>query len=262
MNSKSPDQYIAEKQALHSSGRRLRLLAIASIAFCLGSSLLLNRTVAPGRDEGWDADPGYQVYSTGHLRSAVLDPSSPKKDACEGIGCLFHSDKPTQMRTWSAGTDKRVYWHMPLHLLLQAGWYRIAGFGLIQLRIISTFFAMVLLAAWYVVVRSLAPDPILPFLATALLAADFVFIGISSFGRMDMMCLALGVSSWAAYLTLRKSSLAKAAVVSGSLAGLACLTHPNALLGIGGLCLLVFCLDRRRWSWRIMGLAMLPLVIC
>src|SRR5262249_22423261 len=115
---------------------------------------------------------------------------------------------------------------------------------------------------WYVVVRSLAPDPILPLLATALLAVDFVFIGISSFGRMDMMCLALGVSSWAAYLTLRISSLAKAAVVSASLAGLACLTHPNALLGLGGLCLLVVCLDRRRWTWKIMGLAILPFVVC
>src|SRR5207302_3697462 len=105
------------------------------------------------------------------------------------------------------GIDRYTFWTVPLHIVTQAGWYEIFGFGLFQLRALSLVWGAVALAAYYFAVGALSADRRIAAVAVALIALDTSFIATASSGRMDMMNAALGVSGLAAYLLLRERNL-------------------------------------------------------
>jgi hypothetical protein len=150
---------------------------------------------------------------------------------------------------------------MPLFLVLQAGWYRIVGFGLVQLRLLSGVWGLVLLGAWYIFLKSLLRSQSLALLATGIMACDTVLIQYSSYGRMDVMCTALGIAGWAAYLRLRVANLPMAVCSAVALLVASFLTHPNAIFGIAGFCLLFSYFDLRALSLRLIGWAALPVAV-
>jgi len=65
---------------------------------------------------------------------------------------------------------------MPLHLVLQAGWYKLFGFSLLAMRSISMLWGLAALWSWFLIMRALTEDVDIAILTVGLLATDFVFI--------------------------------------------------------------------------------------
>src|SRR5919205_2717156 len=185
------------------TSRRLALsLAAAVVVIYLGLALGTSMSRRPWSDEGWFASPALNLATTGSMGSPVLDASS-----------------------WLPGINQYTYWVMPLHLVTQAGWYKIFGFSLLSLRMLSAFWGLVALASWFVIMRHLAEDRRIALLTSLLLALDYSFVMGASFGRMDVMCAALGFAGLTAYLTLRERHFAWAVMAGHTLVAASGLTH-------------------------------------
>jgi hypothetical protein len=195
-------------------------------------------TKRPWADEGWFANAPYTLITKGWLGTTALEPTGFLK-----------------------GINQYTYWVMPLHLLLQAAWYKIFGFSLLSMRSISLVFGLVALVSWFLIMRSLSGSSRLGFLTAALLAFDYNFIMSSSFGRMDLMCASLGAASLASYLLLRERNLTWAIVVSNCLVVASGMTHHLGILAFLGLLYLILAFDRKRLQWRHLALALIPYVL-
>jgi 4-amino-4-deoxy-L-arabinose transferase-like glycosyltransferase len=133
-----------------------------------------------------------------------------------------------------------------VHLLAQSVWYAVFGFGNVQMRLLSGFFAVLgLISLYYWVVR-LTGDRLAAAIATVLMAQDGVFLFHSAVGRMDAMCLGFGMIAQAAYVGLRERNLSMALLVSSVFTTLAGLTHPNAIIFLATLLVTILVLDVRR----------------
>ena len=210
--------------------------AVLVIYFALALGTALSRR--PWSDEGWFASPALNLATNGSMGSPVLDSSS-----------------------WLPGINQYTYWVLPLHLLTQAGWYKLFGFSLLSLRLLSAFWGLVALASVFIIVRRLAEDYRAALFTSALLAVDYSFVMGASFGRMDMMCAALGFAGLAAYLSLREKYFTWAVIASHTLVAASGLTHFNGLLHFAGLVFLTLYFDRRRIQFRYVALAAVPYVI-
>jgi 4-amino-4-deoxy-L-arabinose transferase-like glycosyltransferase len=159
------------------------------------------------------------------------------------------------------GIDRHTYWIMPLHPLVQAAWYRIVPFSLLSLRLLSMLWALVALTAWFLILRRISTHEVVPYLGTALIALDYVFIRGAAHGRMDMMGVGLTFSALAAYLCLRESHLVLALMASHALAAAAMLTHPNGILAVASLVLAALIFDRRRLRVWHAGVVAVPYLV-
>ncbi len=198
------------------------LFLITMLSLCLAGFSALKRV--PWSDEGQFSSAAYNLAHRGFFGTTVLDPST--------IGLTR--------------IQQRTYWVMPLFLLGQALWYKLFPATLFWTRAFSLLWAPVALFAFYRVLISLAKDVRVAGLATVLLALDYHFIDNAGFARPDLMCLALGVSSFAVYLYFRSWNLPFALFSSNLLVAASALTHPNALLYLAGLVILICCFDIRR----------------
>jgi 4-amino-4-deoxy-L-arabinose transferase-like glycosyltransferase len=200
------------------------------------------RVSLPWSDEGWFANPAYNLITRGTFGTEVLDPTAG-----------FRTNKLT-------GIHEHTYWIMPLFPLAQAGWSEVAGFGLKRLRLLSLLWGLAILAAWWRINDDLA-GRYAAALALAAMAVDFTITWSSSVARMDAMAAALGGGALALYFMLRHERLGAAVFASQALVAAAGMTHPQA---VGYLCGLVFLtpyLDRKRISWRHVAVGVLPYVI-
>ena len=198
-------------------------------------------TKSPWSDEAWFANAAWNLATKGRMVTTVLETSG----------------------TNLQGLDQYTFWVMPLHLLVQAGWYKVFGFSLLGMRLISVGFGFLALVAWYVVIKSLSESRQVALLTVALLSVDYVFVMGASLGRMDMMSSALGASGLAVYLLLREQSLTKAIFFSQSLVVASGLTHPNGgLLFFFGVLSIAVLFDRTRLlrPWKLATFC-LPYVI-
>jgi hypothetical protein len=169
---------------------------------------------APTWDEGWFASPPYSLLHGDGFGTKTIDPQ----------GYL--------LRPPLTHIDQRTYWVLPLNLLAQTGWYAIFGFGLIQMRLLTALFGVLAIIALYFWTLKLTGRALIASLAALLLAQDNIFLWRSADGRMDMMCLSLGLIGQAVYLVWRESNLNRA-VLSGSVfICLAGLTHPNGVISL------------------------------
>ena len=208
---------------------------VVYLALAFGSAL----TKSPEIDEGFFANPAFNLATRGFLGTTVLETTG---SALKGI-------------------NDHTYWVPPLHLILQAGWYKLFGFSLGSMRSISIAWGLVALVAWFLIMRQLSQEYAVALLTAGLLALDYTFIVVSSLGRMDMMCAALGYAGFATYLTLRQRSLKAAILASNGLIVLSGLTHPNGVLYLAGLILITLYFDRRSLSAEHVAIAIVPYLL-
>jgi len=200
---------------------------IVLVYLVLGLTDVITR--APWCDEAWFGNPAYNLAYKGFMGTTVLDPASG---------------------TWKSvrltGIDRHTYWVMPLNLLLNAAGFRVFGFSIFSMRLLSLAWGLIALCAWGAILWKLTGEPLLTLGSLGLIAVDYHFLLQASDGRMDVMTVALGWSGVAAYLLLRERSFPLAVAVSQGLTAIACFTHPNgALLALILLATTLY-FDRRR----------------
>ena len=174
-------------------------------------------------NEAWFASPAVTLLHTGYLGTTILESKG----------------------TWMEGIDRHTYWVPPVYLLLEAGWYRLAGFGLVRQRLISVLAGALVILGWYWILSRLIPGSWTALAAVAITAIEPRFLTMSVIGRPDAVCAALGVLALAAYLHFRNASLPRALLISHTLAAASCLTHPCGILYAGGLILFMLYYDRQ-----------------
>ncbi len=179
-------------------------------------------------NEAWFASPAFTLIHNGYLGTTIIESKG----------------------TWMEGIDRHTYWIPPLHPLLQALWYRLFGFGLLQLRYLSIVADAIVLLAWYGIVSSLTGNRVIALLSIVIPATDSRFLMFAALGRPDAACAAFGTLGWLAYLHLREKSLSRAILAGNALTAASCLTHPCGELYASGLLLLTLYFDRRRIGWR------------
>ncbi len=215
------------------------LIGLVILAIYLSLTISTALTEIPGTDEGFFANPAFNLITKDTFSTTVLETfATPFK-----------------------GMDRHTYWIMPLQPLMLSIWYKVFGFGVFSTRSLSIVWGLVALASWFLIVRSLFKRTSLALLVIALLSGDYIFIVCASSGRMDMMSAALGFAGFATYLRLRERSLTGAVLVSQSLIVLSGLTHPMGLLPFFGLLFLSLYFDRKRLGLKHVAIALIPYVI-
>lgn len=209
-------------------------IGVVYTALVIASAL----TKRPWADEGWFANAPFTLITKGWMGTTALEPTG-----------------------FLEGINQYTYWVMPLHLLLQAAWYKIFGFSLLSMRSISLVFGLIALVAWYLIVKSLSGNTRVALLTVALLAFDYNFVMSSSFGRMDLMCASLAAAGLAAYLVLREKNFSWAIFVSNCLVVASGMTHHLGILGLFGLVYLILSYDRKKLQWRHLGIAIIPYIV-
>jgi 4-amino-4-deoxy-L-arabinose transferase-like glycosyltransferase len=199
----------------------LLLVSVAVLAH-IGLSVAHSLTQRPWSDEGAMACPAYDLLTRGSMGTTLW----------EEAGSAF------------VGVNRHTYYIMPLHPLMQAAWYRFTGVSLVSMRLLSLFWALVALAAWFLIMRRLF-DLSLASLTVSLIALDYFVLTDSSFGRMDMMSVALGFSGIAAFVVLRERHFTAALLASNTLVAAAVFTHPMAIVHFFGLVFLTLYWNRR-----------------
>src|SRR3954469_24660532 len=102
------------RSPLHAAGAALIVLVY------LGLGLTTAFTRAPWCDEGWFGNPAYNLAYKGFMGTTVLEPA----------GSTWKSVKLT-------GIDRHSYWVMPLHLLETAAGFRVLGYSVFSMRLLS-----------------------------------------------------------------------------------------------------------------------------
>ena len=215
------------------------LISLCILMIFLALSVGTALTQIPGTDEGYFANPAFNLLTKGSFVTTVM----------ETAGTPF------------IGMDRHTYWIMPLQPLTLSFWYRVFGFGVFSTRSLSIVWGLVAMVSWFVIVRSLFKRTSLAFVVVALLSCDYIFIVCASSGRMDMMSAALGFAGFATYLWLRERSLTWAILVSQSLVVMSGLTHPMGLLPFFGLIFLSLYFDHKRIGFKHVVIALIPYVI-
>lgn len=200
----------------------------AGAALYLACSLAFALTKSPGNDEGWFANPAYNLATQGSLGMPVLEPT----------GSWLSADL--------TGIRQHTYWNMPLGMVLQAAWFRVMGFGLLPMRILSILAGLLVLGSWYAIIYLLTQDRVAAYFGFFLLAIDYTFLWGAADGRPDMLSVAFGSAALAAYLALRESNLTRAILISNTLAAAGLFTHPNGLIAAAALTFLTLYFDFRR----------------
>jgi len=207
------------------------LAAAAWVALAIG--LALTRT--PWSAEAWTAIPALNLAEHGVMATPVLE---------------FKN-------TWLQGLDRHTYWLMPVHLLVQAAWYKLLGFSLFKQRLLSVLFAAVLLGSWSRIVFQLTGLRSAAFAVWLILGFNATFLEGSANGRMDMACAALGSSAIAAWLSLRTASPRWALLAGHSLTAAAIFTHPCGALFAVALLLISLSLT----GWRVVPTDLLVIAL-
>ncbi len=228
-----------ETRKLNPLTRKERLIAIAIVAVYLSVTLALAFTARPQSDEAAYANPGYNLIHSGKMGLTLY----PLPDYLP------------------LSTAQRTYVQPPLYFIVTAALFRIVGFGVAQVRLLSVFFGLVCLFSWYIIVRSLTKSAAAALLVTGLISVDYFFLIGASHGRMDMMCVGLGSAGLAAYIYWRRVDLLRAVLWGNALAALALLTHPAALGWAAGLMLAILLLDRRRLSVKLFAAIAVPYLL-
>jgi hypothetical protein len=225
------------------SSRRLAAAGLI-LAVYLGLGLTNLVTKAPWCDEAWFGSPAYNLAYRGFMGTTVLDPASS---------------------TWKSvklkGIDTHTYWVMPLNLLLNAAAFRVFGFSILPMRLLSLGWGLLVLLNWGVILWKLTGRMALALAGVGMIAIDYHFLMQAADGRMDVMAVALGWSGVAAYLLLRERSFPLAVAASQSLTALAFFTHPNGIMLVLILVASTLYLDWKRVGIPVAAIAAVPYLV-
>jgi len=216
-------------------GRRRHLLPVSVFALIslvyLAAAFALASRRAPWNDEGWFADPAYTLLTKGYMGSPIIHP------------------RGTWVSRELTGVQTHTYWIMPGSPVLQSIWYRVFGFGLLQMRAVSIFAGLIVIWAWASVIWHLTGNRVAAWLTAALLALDVTFLFGASDGRMDMTTVAFGSLGLAVFVAFRQKNLTASLMAANAFVAAGILCHPNgAIYGLMLLLFLVFC-DFRALRW-------------
>ncbi len=220
------------------------LAAILCIYMVLASGIALTRF--PWADEGYFAGPGINLVRHGYMGTAVMEP--------EVKWSAFAPFLPLRM-------DKHTYWHPPLYFVAQATWYRVFGASLFSMRYLSVAWGGIALLSTFVLVRLLTKDDSVSLLATTMVGVDFLFLNSAAVGRMDMMAVALALTAYVLYLSLRERHLPLAFVLGHAFVTASGLTHANGVLPLAAMVFLNVFYDYKRITLRLLLLGSIPYVI-
>lgn len=216
----------------------LALIAVIILGFSLltvGSAL----TTRPESDEGGFANPAYNLVTEGHFGTTVME--------------MEHSSLTR--------IDQRTYWVLPLFLLNAAASFKILGFSLLSMRLVSAFWGIILILSWYFIILKLLKNRMTAVLAMSLVAFNYVVLTGSSLGRGDVMCAALGFAAIAVYIWLRERNLLLAVLLSQTLVTASGLTHFNGFLAFLGLLFITLYYDFRALRWQHLFVVSIPYLV-
>jgi hypothetical protein len=181
--------------------------------------------------------------------------------ASPGVNLAYHGFAGTTV----FGTDPRLpriqehtYWILPLHIVAQAVWYRLLGFGVIQLRWLSILLAAIGILSFQACVWAITHDRRIALVTGVLLSADYMLTQVATSGRQDAMCFGLALLGLWCYVQQREKSLDRAVLLSQIFLAASAFTHPNALLWMAVSLAWALALDRHRLRWRHVFLAAAP----
>jgi 4-amino-4-deoxy-L-arabinose transferase-like glycosyltransferase len=197
------------------------------------------RTRKPWNDEAMSASAGYTLATKGYLAIPSFDENDPSL----------------------RGIHRRMYYILPLQMIVMGGWYKLVGFSLFRTRLLSTLWTAVLFCALYRLIKTLAGDPWVALLAVGLTAFDYQVTSAAALGRYDTMVAALGFSAYALFLLLRERRFTLAVLASNTCIAAACLTHPNGVVYFLGLWFLILYYDRGRIRIGNLALAAIPYLL-
>lgn len=169
-------------------------------------------TKLPWCDEGWYANPAYNLAFRGEMGISVLEPSG------------------SYLNAYLSGVQHRAYLTVPNHILELAAWFRIFGFGLFSARFCSILWGAVGLLALFYILCALFPNPHVAHLALFLTCLDFIFVWTAADTRAEAPANALALCALVVYLRFREKRFGAAILFSQVLLAVAVFTHPNALL--------------------------------
>ncbi|MCS7227690.1 MAG: glycosyltransferase family 39 protein [Endomicrobia bacterium] len=193
----------------------------------------------PWEDEAMFTCASYNLYKNGYL-------------AVPG----FHRVLGT------VGVERHVYWIPPLNMVISAGWFNIFGYGLFQQRFLAFVFGLAGLITFYFLMKKLNVDEKIIFITLLLTSVDFWYTRQSANGRLcDIMCFTFCLLGFTTYILLREKNFILSVFVSNMFMTLACLTHPNGLLGFAGLIFLTIFFDFKNISFLAIVVFILPYLI-
>lgn len=158
--------------------------------------------------------------------------------------------------------------HPPLYFVLLDGWIALVGESVYAVRMLSTLFALIALAATYALSKTLF-DGWTGMIALVLLSTSGFLIYYAREARMYTLLVALSVlATWAHVRWLRRPSRSSAVIYAALMAGLV-YTHYNGAWLIASYGLHILVTHPRRWGcwWGVLGLTLvfyapwLPLVL-
>lgn len=224
------------------SKARFVTLAFVLFGFYLALAVATVRTRTPIGDEASFANASYNLLYNGFMGTTLFGENSIGPIPAESL-------------------RRHTYWTPPLYFLTNTALFKIFGFGIFQIRVGSIFWGLVALLAWWFLIRSGGNSAALSLAVVGFIAFEYFFQLSASFGRMEMMCLALGTAGLASYYALRATHLDLAVFVSNSLVAASGLTHAVGIMYFCGLVYLVISLDWKRFRWRQLAIAAVPYLV-
>jgi hypothetical protein len=178
----------------------------------IGVSYRVATTRIPWSNEAWFANPAYTLAKAGYLGTPILESKG----------------------TWLRGIERHTYWILPVQPVLLGAWFWTFGFGLLQQQWFSIVSGAVAQAAAGAIAASVSRGLLAPPLAMAMVGLQPSFLDAAVNGRMEMLCLALGLTAYAAFFRLPPGHL----WLAHTAAALSAFTHPCGVLFAAGLLLL------------------------
>src|SRR5208283_3639472 len=228
-----------ESEAFVSASRTDWLLASGAMLVFLALSIGHSLTRCPWWDEGMFADVALNFRNFGHLGSSVIAP----------YGYL----------EWP-GVHQYTYWQFPLYLITLGGWFRLVPTTVVWMRLFSVMWGCIFVVSWFLVIRSLSHKERLALLAASVVALDYVTVTKASDGRMDMMCVSLGLAGLASYFWFRNSNWTRGMVLGAWFGAASLFCHPMGIVTNAWLAAMVL-LDWRRIRWGALVAASLPYML-
>jgi 4-amino-4-deoxy-L-arabinose transferase-like glycosyltransferase len=214
---------------------RIAVILAVFLVMAIGSAL----TNRPQVDDAMFANASYNLAENGFFGTTMFDR--------EAKGLLR--------------IEEKTYWVMPLFLLQTSAFFKLFGFGIVSMRLVSVFWGLVLIGAFYFIGLKLSGKKSIGILAMAFVGFDYLVLDTSSGGRMDLMSASLGFLALALYLIFRERNLILAVFLSQLSVTLAGLTHPNGIVACLAMIFVTLFLDRKSLGWKHLAAAIAPYLV-
>lgn len=205
------------------------------LIFAIGSSL----TNRPQVDDAMFANAAYNLAEHGFFGTTMLGKEI----------------------TGELRIDQRTYWVMPLFLLQTSAFFKVLGFDIFSMRLVSVFWGLILLWSFYQIGLKLSTKKEIAILAMSFVGFDYLVLDTASGGRMDLMSASLSFLSLAIYLVIREKNLMWAIFLSQLSVTLSGLTHPNGIIAFFAMIFVTLFLDYKKLKWKHIIVAITPYLI-